>query len=681
MDKFLEIETSNSKSILERVKDFFKQLGHGIAVAIEDGTKAGETAVVKIQKSVIDNAIRAGAKDTYFIQSRNQLIISDNNMILNERIISNNNKILNEMITITPNIYEEFLKHEETLLSANKIEEWLVFMSLIVNTNSLGETDRQFLAGKKQGVYTEDGTYFPQWNALTTKNEGGDFHYMSVKNFSNSLMNNELFRIIMRASSKIVTTDGNGNNYSLIKVNPDYFSLNTDGIITFKKNPISDKKYQMSIGPSHQNTNQLTIGSSLSDSEQKDIEMNLSNQLQLQSQAEETKPVTIMNNKYTYIGNYPNGEGVLTNNENGEIYTLRLEEGHLTTIQNPDSFGNVKDFSKYSIESINNEYYLMYDGKPLVVVHTKNFNQKVLKEIDERFVETYQREYLGIKPKTKEELAEQFYQNLERSSLDMAGEIFGNAMAVVGIAALSVAAAGVIAPTSFGVAAAPTFYATRSAVTAANIMFDVSTQQFLMYSMNLPFLYIGIGASVTSGYVSVARGTFGSTFDYIFLQYKKNNICIQNKELYCAKVKNGDQDVVINQFIIRLKENVLKLILVFNDLLSDSYKLYNDNRSMFSLARKYTDPSEISVKNFIANYCSSECSKIMNTLQELLSSNPNLKILNKFIQFYQYNDVNFNKGVFDWIFLLNDVINVFSKIMTIKLNILIQRLSRCLKMV
>jgi hypothetical protein len=597
---------------------------------------------------------------------------------------------------ITPTLLNQVLTHEENSLSDDKKKEAMLaaiaWISLRGDTVPLSPTDFQFAASKLTGVISKDGTYVPQLNALTqliagkvagllpedvpqlnaltTKNEGNKFHVMSIKNFLNAL-ENPIVREAVRASYQIVSKDDSDNHYTFFKLNKENIRENSDGYISFI-DPItgeivrSDDDKQILIGPALQNTqqytNQLTTGSILSDSEKQEIKNDLSKQLQLKYPAEEPQEQVqslAVDNKYTYIGNYPNGEGVLTNNENGDIYTLIWKEGNLTTIQTPEYFGNIKDYSKFRIEKINNEYYFTYNGNLLVVVNSKEFDENQLKNIDRKFVENFQRDYLGKNPKTVEEIGKQFNHNLERSRLDMAGEIVGNTMALVGIAALSVAAAGFIAPTSFGVAGALPFYATKSAVTAANIVYDVSTQQFLMYSMNLTYLWVGVGASGISGLVSATMGTFGTTFDYIFLKYKKDYICVPNKQ-YCEKVKKGEQDVVINQCIIRLRENVLKLILVFNDFLSDSYKLYNDKeRSMFSLVSSYKDPLDNSIKFFIANYCSSDCSELMNTLQELLSSNPNLKILNKLIQFYQYNDVNFNKGVFDWIFLLNDVINVF----------------------
>jgi len=675
--QFFDTLIETSKSIGEKLRKL-PEKSKDLLVAAYHGA---ERVLVTVQHSVLQNARLVAPKNSYFINSRDQYLFSSNNQILK---------------VITPTIFKQLLTHQENSLSDDKKTnsnlQAIAFMSLRARTKSQTEHDRQFGAGFLAGVYTEDGTYVPQLNALTTKNEGNKFHYMSIKNFLNAF-GNSLFREVVRASDIMVTKDGNGNNYSLLKLNKENIRVNTDGLISFI-DPITgeivtsddDKPQQISIGPALQNTqqytNQLTTGSILSDFEKQEIKKNLSNQLQLnypaeeskqlqvQSPAEDSKKVAIMENKYTYIGNYPNGEGALINNENGEVHTLIWEEGNLTTIQTPENFGNIEDYSKFRIEQINNEYYFTSDGNPIVVVNTNEFDENQVKTIDPEFVENFQRDYLGIQPKTREEIGKQLYHNLERSRLDMAGEIFGNALGAVAVVSLGVTVGSYFAPAWLGTSTATIGGAaggavTRSAAAKAGAVIAgysseiSSANQLVRYGMNLTSLVIGIGTGGISGVVSVARGTFGSTFEYIFLEYKKNHICVPNKERYCDKGKIGDQDVVINQCIIRLKENVLKLMLVFNDLLSDSYKLYNDNRGMFSIASQYDDPLKNSVTNFIANYCTSDCSKLMTTLQELLSSNPNLKILNKLIQFYQYNDVNFSKGVFDWIFLLNDVINVF----------------------
>ena len=665
--QFIDTLIETSKSLGERLGEFAKQGEKAMVATFNGGVEGAQRVLVTVQNTVIQNARLVAPKNSYIVESRNQYIIPSNNEILN---------------VITPTLLNKVLKHEENSLSDDKkrnlMLQAIAFMSLRARTKQLSETDRQFIASKLAGLLPEDGTYVPQLNALTTKNEGNKIHYMSIKNFLNAF-ENPLFRVVVRACDNIVSKDENGNHYSLLKLNEENIIANTDGIISFR-DPITkeivtsddENPLQISIGPALQNTqqytNQLTTGSILSDLEKQEIKNDLSKQLQLKYPAEESEEskqlqvqspaeVAIMENKYTYIGNYPNGEGALINNENGEIHTLIWKEGNLTTMQTPEYFGNIKDYSKLSIEQINNEYYFTYNGNPLAVVNSKKFDENQLKNIDPEFVETFQRDYLGINPKTKEQIRQQLYHNLERSRYDMAGEIVGNALGAAAIVSLGVTVGSYFAPVLLGGTA------TTSTVMQAGTVLRSGKQLYYAtkvttYGMNLQALTVGGLTGFGSVAVSAASGTFGDTFDNIFLKYKKNHICVPNKERYCEKVKIGDQDVVINQCIIRLKENVLKLMLVFNDLLSDSYKLYNDNRGMFSIA-SYDDPLNNSVTNFIENYCTSDCSKLMNTLQELLYSNPNLKILNKLIQFYQYNDVNFNKGVFDFIFLLNDVINVF----------------------
>lgn len=135
--------------------------------------------------------------------------------------------------------------------------------------------------------------------ALTTKNDGRKIHFMSAMNFAQALQDpNPLFQHVMRVSKSIVTTDGNGNHYTMFKLDPNLIIYNTDGFITLK-DPITRqivriKDKPLTIGPLNQNTNQRTIGSSLSDVKKKEIESQLQSQLQLQSQAEETKSVNII---------------------------------------------------------------------------------------------------------------------------------------------------------------------------------------------------------------------------------------------------------------------------------------------------------------------------------------------------------------------------------------------------
>lgn len=706
--QFFDTLIETSESLRERLGKFAKRSEKAIGATINGGVEGAQRVLISVRDTVVENARRVAPENSYFIESRKSNMIQSNIEIFK---------------AITPDLFNQLLKNQENSLS--DVLKAIAFMSLRGDTLAPSPTDLQFAAAKLTGVISEDGTYVPQLNAfaqliagkvagllpdtyapqlnalttgllpdtyvpqlnaLTTKNEGNKFHVMSIKHLINSF-DNEIFREAVRASYQIVSKDNSNNHFTFFKLKRENFIEFTDGYISLidpitKEIVRGNDDKQILIGPALQNTqqstNQLTTGSILSDSETQEIKNVLSKQLKLKysaEESEESKQLTVqslaVDNKFTYTGNYPNGEGVLQNTENGEIYTVIWKEGNLTTIQTPEYFGNIIDYSKFRIEKINNEYYLTYNGNLLVVVNSKDFDDNQLENIDPEFVKNFQEYYLGKKKsKTIEEIGEELYTNLERSTLDMAGEIFGNALGAAAVVSLGVTVGSYFAPTWLGTAFTTAPSLTATTVMEAGAYLRSGTQLWykkkvfteipgvVKYGMNLTSLWIGIGAIGTSGIVSATRGTFGSTFDYIFLKYKKEHICIQNKELYCKKVNNGDQDLDINQCIIRLKENVLKLILVFNDLLSYSYKLYNDNRSILSVS-KYADPLDNSVKNFIANYCSSDCSKLMNTLQELLYNNPNLKILNKFIQFYQYNDVNFNKGVFDWIFLLNDVINVF----------------------
>lgn len=96
------------------------------------------------------------------------------------------------------------------------------------------------------------------------------------------------------------------------------------------------------------------------------------------------------------------------------------------TIKTPETFGNINP-NKIGIETINNkEHYVMYDGKVFVAVQSAKFDEDQLKNADKKVVKDFQQNYLGENPKTREDLGKQLYHSLERSRLDMAGEIFGN---------------------------------------------------------------------------------------------------------------------------------------------------------------------------------------------------------------------------------------------------------------
>jgi hypothetical protein len=380
---------------------------------------------------------------------------------------------------------------------------------------------------------------------------------------------------------------------------------------------------------------------------------------------------TIIENKYTYIGEVdvnglPNGKGTVTDENTKEIYIAEFTNGYLDNIYIPRYGPLVGDLTNTLITTDDEEYGYLTDeyGNLIVSISTKEEVDKYANDVDQSVLNEFA-DYKNLDRQTVQQIEENYVHVIQKSNTAIALEVGAYATAILAVGFVAYYAGAYYMGT---VGFQEIFIKSVIKNVAKKNMAGISTNKLAELGINFlgttvkkhgaynivtthslnPFFVVGASSSIISPMIKLDYAGYIEIYD--ILQKNTENQCKANKSDKLCKSKNN---TTIYGSLNVLKENLLKLKLMKEDYIN---KKKTDIESFFLDKKTYIKKTRTSI---LTIYCTDKCELVQSDFLEFFSYNGKLKdeFKKMFLEFYIYNDVNLTKGVYDWGFLLYDIVN------------------------
>ena len=379
---------------------------------------------------------------------------------------------------------------------------------------------------------------------------------------------------------------------------------------------------------------------------------------------------TIIENKYTYIGELdvnglPNGKGTVTDENTKESYIAEFTNGYLDNIYIPRYGPLVGDLTNDLITTDDGEYGYLTDenGNLIVSISTKEEVDKYANDVDQNLLNEFA-DYKNLDRQTVEQIEENYVHVIQKSNTAIALEVGAYATAILAAGFVAYyAGAYYMGTVGFNEIFIKSViknvsYKNMAGISTNKLAFNLlgtSVKKHGAYnivtthSLN-PFFVVGATSSIISPMIKLDYAGYIEIYD--ILQKNNENQCKANKSDKLCKSKSKKNNTVYGSLNV-LKENLLKLKLMKQDYIN---KEKTDIDSFFLDKKTYIKKTRTSI---LTIYCTDKCELVQSDFLEFFSYNGKLKdeFKQMFLEFYIYNDVNLTKGVYDWGFLLYDIVN------------------------
>ena len=401
--------------------------------------------------------------------------------------------------------------------------------------------------------------------------------------------------------------------------------------------------------------NQITYNNELT---VKDIKNN-SKKIQLFSNTEERQQIRKkqIDDKIVYYGSVddkvnPHGVGLLE--FDGFLYQIYSVNGYVTDVK---EIPNTPYISSASFDCSNeNSDYLCENGNILVFVEeSRRLVDDVKGKITNEDVKDTNEIY-GKKSTTVKEAIDDLNNNLMQSTKDQAAEFAANVLAVGAAAALL---GGILYMSYTGT---PILWVTSEiSIGSTKVLGWGQTLLKRHGAWNLIQVTHYKIANILGG---LSLG-FGSGFTGMYATYESSRFkefLKQYYEFYESDQENkcdvgGVNILCDNQPLLFFKENLMKIELFLQELTIEVANQINKQVYITKLNKEKIQTANTLL--LLETYCTSDCDILKNKFSKLFSHNTKTQSLNEtFETFYRYNDVNWTKGVYDFGFLLYNLITI-----------------------
>lgn len=355
------------------------------------------------------------------------------------------------------------------------------------------------------------------------------------------------------------------------------------------------------------------------------------------------------------------GQGLILTND--AAYTATFDtNGNVISVENIGTTGSVGEDPSTSIITDNdgNGFLTNENGEIIVLVSTRLDKKDVKDSISQDLLKDYT-DVMDQEPIKVNDIIEQYEKTLHKSNLEIGKELVFKGIAVGAAIYLSYAVLAGYLATGTVSGTALNFLTTSTTRTAGrNAVLGVG--QYILEKHGAWNL-IQTTTYNFGNIVGISSFSFSAPYSYIKTEefrslvdmYKKNyinnmkSLCQTSAHIVC---KNND---VLFEPLISFKQNVLKIYLFLKDLSISVSNEFN-NLSYFKPI-KINVISDMYSEILLRIYCAGNCTTIEHIFYSLFDNNvKTIELNNIFKQFYRYNDVSWTKGVYDYVFLLYNLL-------------------------